>query len=165
MDSKFIKSKPHAPLEERFWRFVDKKSDNECWNWLGQKIRGYGRISVGKRGESSLGAHRFSWQMHSKKYIPKGMFVMHSCDNPSCVNPKHLSLGTPKDNSDDMILKGRKKIVVPVGENNGKAIINADIVRQIRASDMNHTALGRLLGVSPNCVRGVRTGRTWKHIL
>ena len=164
MESVFTKSKPQKPLFDRFLRFVDKKSDNDCWNWLGQKINGYGRISAGKRGDNSFGAHRVSWEMHNNQTIPKGMFVMHSCDNPGCVNPKHLSIGTPKDNSDDMIAKGRKKMVIPIGEHNGKSIINADIVRQIRASTLNHTALGRLLGVSPNCVRGVRIKRTWKHI-
>jgi hypothetical protein len=164
MQTQFTKTKPQKPLVERFWRFVDKKSDNECWNWLGQTIKGYGRISAGQRGDNSLGAHRVSWEIHNNQKIPNGMFVMHSCDNPSCVNPTHLSIGTPKDNSDDMIAKGRKKIVIPLGEKNGKAIINADIVRLIRNSDLSNAKLARQLNVSNGCIRSVRSKRTWKHI-
>lgn len=156
--------KNHASLEERFWRFVDKKSDDECWNWTGQKIKEYGRISLGSKSKGSDGAHRISWKIHNNQDVPKGMFVMHSCDNPSCVNPKHLSIGTPKDNSDDMIAKGRKKIVIPLGENNGKSIINAEIVRFIRGSDLSHAELARQLNISNGCVRSVRSKRTWKHI-
>lgn len=156
--------KLQGSLEERFWRFVNKSDENSCWNWVGQKINGYGRISLGAKSLASDGSHRVSWKMHNKQDIPKGMFVMHSCDNPSCVNPKHLSLGTPKDNSQDMIAKGRKKIVIPIGEQNGKSIINPEIVRFIRSSDLSHAELARQLNISNGCVRSVRSKRTWKHI-
>jgi hypothetical protein len=86
------------------------------------------------------------------------------CDNPSCVNPYHLLVGTPKENTQDMIRKGRKKTVAPLGESNGKSLLDAEKVRLIRSSTLNNTALGKQLGVSSNCVRGVRTGRTWSHI-
>jgi hypothetical protein len=156
--------KLHGSIEERFWRFVDKSDDDSCWNWFGQKINGYGRISLGAKSLASDGSHRVSWKMHNKQEIPKGMFVMHSCDNPSCVNPKHLSLGTPKDNSDDMIAKGRKKQVIHIGEKNGKSIIKPEIVRFIRSSDLSHAELARQLNISNGCVRSVRSKRTWKHI-
>lgn len=156
--------KLHGSVEERFWRFVTKSDDNSCWNWTGQKINGYGRISLGLKSMSSDGAHRVSWKIHNKMEIPKGLFVMHRCDNPSCVNPNHLLIGTPKYNSDDMIAKGRKKIVIPLGEKNGKSIINADLVRFIRGSDLSHAELARQLNVSSGCVRSVRSKRTWKHL-
>jgi hypothetical protein len=154
-----------APLEVRFWLKVKKVGENECWEWQGQKLaNGYGRISLGVKALGSDGAHRVSWRLANKAEIPAGMFVMHSCDNPSCVNPKHLSIGTPKENSQDMISKGRKRVVAPVGTGNGKALINEEIVKQIRQSSDSHASLARRFGVSPNCIRGVRVGRTWSHV-
>ena len=157
--------KPHASVEERFWRFVDKKANNECWNWTGNICAGYGRISLGAKKDGAIGSHRFSWELHNKQSISDGMVVMHSCDNPKCVNPNHLSIGSHKDNTQDMIAKGRKVVVAPLGNENGKAIINAEIVKAIRESNLSNAALGRQFNVSPNCIRGVRTGRTWSHIL
>jgi hypothetical protein len=154
------------PLEARFWRFVDKKSEDECWPWIGNKQQnGYGRFSVGTKIQGSEGAHRTSWKLHNKQDIPHKMHVMHKCDNPICVNPNHLSLGTAKDNTQDMIAKGRKRTVSPKGDLNGKALLDEEKVRYIRESKLNHAALGRELGVSPNCIRGVRIGRTWSHII
>ncbi len=160
-----FKKNAHGSLEERFWNFVDKKSNDECWHWTGQILsNGYGRISLGSKKDGADGAHRVSWKLFNKKDIPDGMFVMHKCDNPSCVNPHHLSIGTPKENTQDMIAKGRKRVVSPKGEGNGKSLLNEEKVRIIKASTLSHAALARELGVSPNCVRGVRTGRTWTHI-
>ena len=151
--------------EVRFWRFVDKKSDNECWEWIGNKMpNGYGQFSLGKKSQGSEGAHRVSWKLHNKEEIPHRWHVMHKCDNPSCVNPNHLSIGTAKENTQDMIAKGRKRTVSPKGELNGKSLLNEEQVRTIKASKLSHAALARKLGVSPNCVRGVRIGRTWTHI-
>ena len=90
---------------------------------------------------------------------------MHKCDNPECTNPEHLILGTPKQNTQDMIAKGRKRTVAPVGLGNGKSILNEEKVRLIRQSDLPHTVIAKQLGVSVGCVRGVRTGRTWSHIV
>jgi len=157
--------KNQASLEERFWRFVTPLKTDECWVWQGQKLANkYGRISLGSKSLGSDGAHRVSWMIHNKQDIPKGLVVMHSCDNPSCVNPKHLSIGTPKENHDDMVSKGRKVISVPVGEHNGKSKITANIARQIREYKGNHAETARIFNVSVGCVRSVRSFRTWKHI-
>jgi hypothetical protein len=156
--------KPHGTPEERFWNFVEKKSESECWNWLGSLRAGYGRISLGSKKDGVVSSHRFSWELHNKKSIPDGMVVMHSCDNPKCVNPNHLNIGSHKDNTQDMIAKGRKVVVAPLGNENGKAIINAEIVKAIRQSNLSHAELGRQFNISSNCVRGVRTGRTGSHI-
>ena len=115
---------------ERFWSKVNIKSSNECWEWTAGKNRvgGYGRFRLdGKR----VGAHRLSWKLHNGT-IPAGMCVLHTCDNPSCVNPTHLFLGTHQDNMDDMYAKGRGLKASIGGEEHGNAKLTWDIVREIR---------------------------------
>ena len=91
--------------QERFWARVNKGLPKECWEWKSASVRGgYGQISVnGKRAIAS----RMSWELHNGK-IPNGMFVCHHCDNPPCVNPGHLFLGTNFDNALDRTQKGRQ---------------------------------------------------------
>lgn len=86
---------------DRFWTRVDKSSD--CWNYQDGSRR-YGRVTLenGRR----IYAHRFSWELHFGP-VSSGMYVCHHCDNPRCVRPDHLFLGTMADNQRDMVLKGR----------------------------------------------------------
>ena len=163
MDPTFSIIRPRGTLEQRFFAKIEKTPG--CWNWVGNKrSNGYGSIQKGGKGSPTISAHRYSYEIH-KGPIPDGMFVMHSCDNPSCVNPDHLSIGTPAENTQDMIRKGRKRTVAPLGADNGKAKLNEDLVRYIRQNDgRSHASLARELGLSPNCIRGVRTRRTWSHI-
>ena len=152
----------HASLSVRFFRKVDKTET--CWVWTGNTSRnGYGSIQSGGKGSATLSAHRLSYEMH-KGQIPNGYVVMHSCDNPSCVNPDHLSVGTFKENTADMIVKGRKRTTAPRGADNGKAKLNDSLVRYIRQSERNTASIARELNLSANCIRGVRIGRTWSHV-
>lgn len=106
----------HTSINDRFWEYVDKNGlkpahvpelDN-CWVWTGGKSgkAGYGTISF--RGKKCVSS-RVSWILHNGE-IPQGMCVLHKCDNPPCVNPNHLFLGTHLDNTRDMIKKGRAKL-------------------------------------------------------
>jgi hypothetical protein len=154
--------RPRGSLHERFLAKI-KKTDC-CWEWIGPKRpNGYGQIQEGGVGSRNISAHRLSYEMH-KGPIPDGLVVMHSCDNPSCVNPDHLSVGTYRENTADMIAKGRKRTVAPLGTSNGKAKLNDELVRYIRQSEKNAASIARELNLSGNCIRGVKSGRTWSHV-
>lgn len=95
------------PLKDRLLEKYVPAEDG-CWNWTGTKnINGYGMINPGGRSHTKVFAHRASWEIHNDKEIPKGMVVMHSCDNRKCINPDHLAVGTQSDNLLDMSIKGR----------------------------------------------------------
>lgn len=95
-----------AEQQEFFWSKVRKGSSSDCWNWLGaKKPKGYGNVRI--NGKYLL-AHRVSWELVNFP-IPKGFFVCHACDNPSCCNPSHLLLGNARANFTDMVCKGRQE--------------------------------------------------------
>lgn len=93
----------------RFWGRLPRGNKESCWEWVGSKTSaGYGTfgLSLNSQEKTTVLAHRFSYQITNGP-IPKNMYVCHKCDNPSCCNPEHLFLGTPLDNVEDMIEKGR----------------------------------------------------------
>ena len=149
-----------VPIAERFWSKVDKTSNpNGCWEWVGGLFSsGYGKFKVfGK----SVRAHRFSYEL-TKGIIPKGMLVCHHCDNPKCINPQHLFLGTNSDNTLDMHQKGRAKD--QYGEKNKTAKLSIDSVRIIRESNKTQTELGKEFGVSRRCINKIINCLTWAGI-
>lgn len=93
-------------LVDRFWPRVNKSGNNGCWEWMGCRTgAGYGQIGAQGTREI-LYTHRVSWELHNGP-IPKGLFVLHRCDNPSCCNPAHLFAGTHLENMQDCHAKGR----------------------------------------------------------
>jgi hypothetical protein len=150
-------------LQERFWSKVDKRGVNDCWEWqAGKTSDGYGRMRA--NGHRVL-AHRISYQLE-RGQIPKGLWCLHKCDNPGCVNPSHLFLGTHDDNMRDMVSKGRAR--VPRGSNHWYTTLTEDqvlLIREcLREKVMTHREIGVLFGVAKGVVQSIKIGRTWKHV-
>lgn len=160
---------PPMPISERFWRRVEQDTDG-CWEWQGVISRfGYGLLRIGSKWAR---VHRISWEIHFGQ-IPEGIFVCHHCDNRKCVRPDHLFLGTAQDNIRDMVSKKRDvnsthPELHPRGETHGRAVLNDNLVRQIRAlhlTGMNCGEIGRLLGVKRSTVGNVTEGKRWTHVV
>lgn len=150
------------PIEKRFWEKVDKSAGpTGCWPWIASQFTdGYGHF---RNSNKTVRAHRFSWQLHNGQ-IPEGLLVCHKCDNPLCVNPTHLFLGTPADNMHDKAAKGRQ----PRGEMCGRFGLTAEQVLEIRSKHkvggISQAQLGRDYGVSRNQIGAVVHRRQWRHV-
>jgi hypothetical protein len=170
---------------ERFINKVNKNGKDGCWEWMASCINsGYGQIRVDGKG---VLAHRFSYD-HFIGPIPDGHYVCHHCDNPSCVNPEHLFLGTQSDNMMDRDNKGRHPSVthpervargqhhgsktcperIVRGERHGNALLTSDIVRKAREEyarkGITYKQLAKKYGVSTMGIYKAIQGETWKHL-
>lgn len=143
-------------------RFVSKVAAPDvrgCRNWTGTRNKwGYGYFWLNGKMRR---AHKVAWETVNGP-VPDGALIMHRCDNPACVNPDHLSLGSQQDNNDDMQRKGRNR--QPQGERHGSARLTADDVQIIRRSQEQSSVLARQFGVSYYTVRKIRLGLKWRHI-
>jgi hypothetical protein len=154
------------PLAQRFWEKVH--CTKTCWIWTGHQLpKGYGKISIGGDHGQMLLAHRVSWELHNGP-ITDGLFVCHRCNNPSCVRPDHLYLGTNSENIRDAIRDG---IVVggsSLGEKNGSARLTpgqvVDIRRMRNSEGLSLRELAVEYGVSVSAIHRAATGRTWAHL-
>ena len=145
----------------RFWLKVDIGSDDDCWEWLACKNpKGYGQFQYEK---SIQQAHRVSYMINIGK-IPDGLFVLHNCDNPSCVNPNHLFLGTNQDNVQDKVNKNR--VHHPKGELNGRSKLTKKDIRTIRklyaSGNYFQYQLGEMFGVTQPTIGSIVNNQTWK---
>ena len=172
------------PPEDRFNEKVE--IGRGCWWWLGTKDRdGYGLFKLNTH--TCIGAHRYAWWLATGEN-PKGHLICHYCDNPGCVNPEHLFMGTAQDNNRDRDEKGRTAkgerhhnfgrgkpfqyklrfaTVPPLrpGEKNGRAKLTEAQVREVLADNRPSVRLAEELGVTPTAIGMIRRGKTWRHLL
>jgi hypothetical protein len=143
-------------IEERFWKYVDKRGPDDCWEWQGATTSGYGAFAPYMH--LNILAHRYSYELHNRP-IPDGMFVCHRCDNRPCVNPNHLFLGTLQDNHADMVQKGRHR---PHG---GKLTAEQVLeIRKLHRDGMTETAIAKLFGVGQTSISKIVLRHSWKHV-
>lgn len=129
-----------------------------CWNWTGKlNGNGYGRVAVGRGG---VLMHRASWEIVNGP-IPKGMGALHKCDNPKCVNPDHIFLGTQEDNMKDMAAKHRSSC----GVRRYNAKLSEEAVRHIREDDRVSSAIAMDYGVSRRLISGIKNLERWGHVV
>jgi hypothetical protein len=138
---------------EAFWLKVARSEPGHCWPWVGgQYINGYGRVK-------NTTAHRYLWSLLYGQPHPD-LEVCHHCDNRICCNPEHLFLGTPMDNAQDKMRKGR--VARMNGERNGSCKLTVAQVEAIRQSTLGHRETARAYGVSESNVRMIRRLETWR---
>lgn len=145
---------------DRFDDYVDRSGGpNACWPWLAGRACGYGVVQVAGKQQKT---HRLAFEKHHGP-IPAGMFVCHSCDNPPCVNPAHLFLGSPKDNIEDMMQKGRQAR----GHRTNTAKLRAEQVLEIRRRYEGgelQQVLADEFGISNQLVSAIVLRQVWKHV-
>jgi len=152
-----------SPLfQDRFWKKVDKRGPNDCWNWTAVKHeRGYGHMEIQNKNYKT---HRLSWEFINGK-IPDGLCCLHKCDNTSCCNPAHLFLGTQRDNMRDMVQKGRNN--PRIGTENGNSKLSEQNVLEIRKlhhEGMKNKRISIMYKVSETTICHVVNRKTWKHV-
>jgi hypothetical protein len=156
---------------ERFWARVNKNGTipkhypelGLCWEWLGGgNGKGYGQVRINYR---QVGTHQAAWElMHGA--IPKGLWVLHKCDNRACCNPDHLFLGTAKDNAMDMSVKGRHRGSTGFSTGTKRHHISNHEVKTVRMKAENgssFSALAREYDVSKNTISNIVNGKTRRN--
>lgn len=148
-------------IKGRFWSKVDRRGPDECWPWKAGCVHGYGTFRIGK---VKIVSSRFAY-ISTYGDIPDEIFVCHHCDNPPCCNPGHLFPGTPKDNSQDSVKKGRQNPCLGEAHHAHK-FTNGQIEEMRRLYKHGQTAgvIARTFGTSPTNTMAIITGKAWSHI-
>lgn len=156
-------------FQRRFWKRVDIRGEDECWNWTGFAPYGYGRISIGPRENVfEISVHRVVMVFELRDNLPTHLFALHSCiGNKRCCNPNHLRLGTQTENIADMDRQGRR--VPAFGVRNGAAKLSPEKVVEIRRlySSGNWTLkeLAAKFGVFFSTIHKVVSGERWAQVV
>lgn len=149
--------------QDRFHKTVDKQGGNKCWIWLGSKDKdGYGRFYTKLLNTSR--AHKVSYILHFGN-VKNGMIICHTCDIPSCVNPKHLYSGTPNDNAQDKINRGRDLNTRGAKHHNAK--LNDNTVKRLKERMKNGEScsmIARELEMNQSSINAIKNSKTWKHL-
>ncbi len=175
----FIESKT---IVQRFLKSFVVNKDTGCWEWQKNKNKkryGYGKIGIGYfrefKGNQSVikSAHRVAYEIY-KGLIPKEMSVCHHCDNPSCVNPNHLWLGTAKDNAQDRVKKGRKgNIGLSLASRNGLVFGHLSKLSELQVLEIReilknttktYKEISKGYGVSRQTIGFIKNRKIWKNI-
>lgn len=152
--------RPETPIRWRFLAKIDFDPDTGCWLWTGVTCQqGYGFIK--RKDGAQLRAHRVAYEL-AYGHIPAGLQICHRCDNPRCVRPGHLFLGTAWDNAADMVAKGRA--ARNAGERNGAARLTRLQVAQIRAAAEPYALLAKRFGVTPAAIGLIKRHERWTHV-
>ena len=157
------KFQPVNFIKRRFLKRIVKKTTSGCWIFDSVKFKkGYGNFLLNRKQQI---AHRVSWIIF-RGAIPPKMSVCHRCDNPPCVNPNHLFIGTVKDNNRDCVKKGRWKNNGLIGENHPFSIFKPRDIRKIRAllERISNYKIARMYKCSPSTIRQIGERETWKHV-
>ncbi|HUW45137.1 MAG TPA: HNH endonuclease [Dehalococcoidia bacterium] len=159
-------------FEERFWEKVDRRGSDECWEWKAHRNSGgYGAFRVGHRGldRRYVKAHRVAFEL-AGGVIGPGLCVCHTCDNPACVNPSHLFVASRRENTADMIRKGRhlEGWCRVRGEQNGNSKLTETQVREIRAryamGNVTQASLAEEYGVTHGMVGYIVSREYWAWV-
>lgn len=145
-------------IKKKFWSYINIKDKDDCWEWQkSTNSRGYGIICIGnKKRESS---HRYAYRITHGE-IPEGLLVLHHCDNKKCCNPKHLYIGTYKDNSNDAIGRDRQA----KGESHGNHKLTENQVSEIRTSLLDCNELSLKYKVTKGVIYRIKNYKSWKHV-
>lgn len=147
---------------KKFWRYVEKGNDNECWIWKGTiNEHGYGVIMAAR--SFLIRAHRLSYSLSIGKPMDDHLCILHECDNPPCVNPRHLKAGTKLENTHDMIKKGRNSNPpINYGEKHHNTKFKESDFYLIKNDKRSNRIIAMEFGVCEETIRRVKTGKTWK---
>ena len=148
---------------ERFEFYTMPEPNSGCLLWLGYVDKnGYGRFAGPSRSRL---AHVASWELHNKREVPAGLCVLHKCDVPGCVEPKHLWLGSMQDNTDDMHKKGRwVRPSLKRGSSNWKAKLTEADIPSIRSDPRNALEVAEQYGVNASTINKIRRRQGWTHV-
>ena len=161
-------TRKRAPLDQRFWRYVQPSGEG-CWHWQGAvNEQGYGVIGRAGRGTGNVKAHRLAYEIATGLRLRRDQLVCHHCDNPRCVNPAHLFIGTHRDNSHDCWSKGRASPPPRLqGSKNRSAKLDEGLIPEVfrlRSLGLTTYQIADVFGIGRSAICDVLKRKTWRHV-